>query len=207
VPWPIIQRTRVWAVATAATFEGHKDLFAVVQAIATIMALVAGGIWTYALSSQFRETQPKLGIKQDISSWKLHDGSTLIRVDSTLTNTSKVRIRGINGKMIVIRLLPETDQQAIDYAANKILFDCKDEHGMPLPDCVPEQGLNLPPSSTHRLPIKDLTSDLEPGESVPYWRYVHLDGDVRTIEVFTSIEKPDRAGDEWVFDSVFNLSH
>jgi hypothetical protein len=47
-----------------------------------------------ALTSQFRETVPRLAIKQDVSSWSLRDGPTLVRVDSTLT---KGRI-GFNGR-------------------------------------------------------------------------------------------------------------
>ena len=184
--------------------EKHKDFLVAIQAIATTIALLVAGLWTYALTSQFRETEPKLAIKQDVSSWKLHDGSTLLRVDSTLTNTSKVRIAGVNGKMIIWRLLPETMEQAADYDGGKILFSCRDEHGKQIPECIPDQGLNLPQSSKKQFEIKDLTNNLEPGESVAYWRYLHFDGDVKTIEVYTVIEKPGR---KWDFDSAYDLKH
>jgi hypothetical protein len=185
--------------------EDRKDWLAGWQSIATILALIAGGVWTYTLTRQFRETAPKLAIKQEVSNWKLRDGSTLLRVDSTLTNTSKVRIEGVHGRMIIWRLLPETDEQAAANAGGKIFFACPTQEDKPAPDCVPEQGLNLPSSSKTTFDIKDLTSSLEPGESVPYWRYLRLDGDVKTVEVYTRIDKPGNPGDVWAFDSTFDL--
>jgi len=112
----------------------------------------------------------------------------------------------VNGAMMVLRLLPETKQQAVDFAAGKLWFSCKDYNGAPLTNCVEAQGLNLPASSTSTFEIKDLVGSLEPGESVPYWRYVHLDADASTIEVYTTIAKPGNPKDRpWDFDSVFNL--
>ncbi|MDP9169982.1 MAG: hypothetical protein M3N54_05140 [Acidobacteriota bacterium] len=183
--------------------ETRKDLFAALQSLATIAALAVGGLWTYKLTRQFRETEPILTIKQNVSSWKLKNGAALIRVDSLLTNASKVRIDSVNGVMIVQRLLPETPEQAANYAAGNIWFSCKDKRGQLSPGCVSEQGLNLPASSTKQFTISDVTGSLEPGESVPYWRYLPLDRDVKTIEVYTDIRKPN--GGDWDFDSVFDL--
>jgi|SRR5579872_1726432 len=188
-----------------AAVAGRKELFESLQALATITALAVGGLWTFLLTNQFRETVPKLGIKQSVSSWKLSDGSTLLRVDSTLTNTGRVQIRRVNGKMIVWRLLPETSEQKTEFRKGNILFNCREGTAASVPDCVPEQGLNLPSQSKVEFAIKDLSS-LEPGESVSYWRYEHLDADVRTIEVYTRIEKPG-AQDDWVFDQTFDLKH
>jgi hypothetical protein len=162
-----------------------------------------GGSQPYVLTSQFRETVPKLAIKQDVSSWKLHDGSTLLRVDSTLTNVGKVQIKRVKGTMIVSRLLPETKEQAANYSVGNIFFNCRPVGKAAMPNCVEEQGLNLPSSSKTQLPFEDL-SGLEPGESVSYWRYVHLDADVRTVEVYTQVAKPGKT-DEWVFDQTFDL--
>jgi hypothetical protein len=140
-----------------------------------------------------------------VSSWKLQDGTTLLRVDSVLTNTGKVKIDGVTGKMIVWRLLPETQEQSAMYKAGQIWFSCKDDKGNPFPDCVPEQGLNLPTASKALFEIKDSQGTLEPGESLPYWRYLRFDGDVRTVEVYTIIEKPGVPGGDWIFDSTFDL--
>jgi hypothetical protein len=201
------------------SIEKHKGLFEAVQAIATIVALVVGAIWTYALTRQYRETVPRLAIKQNASSWILHDSSTLLRVDSIITNDGKVRIDGVNEmRMIVLRILPETKEQAAAFSAGKMWFDCQNSPGK---DCVPEQGLNLPASSTRLFVIKDLAGGVEPGERVPYWRYMHFDGDVKTVEVYTVIEKPSsghlsflprflksaREEEDWIFDETFDLKH
>jgi len=183
----------------------HKDFFLPLQPLATIAALLVGATWTYTLTKQFRETQPKLTIKQEVSNWALADGSTLIRVDSILTNSSKFQIKGVKGRMIVLRILPETKEQAEQYRAGKIYFPCINSAGAPIPICVPEKGLNLPAASRHVFPINELAGYLEPGESTPYWRYLQLDKDVQVVEVFTAIEKPGTQGGNWIFDSVFTL--
>lgn len=182
------------------TIESHKDLFGAFQAIATIVALVLGGVWTYRLTSQYREAKPKLAIKHDVSSWKLRGGQTLVRVDSLLTNTGKVQIPSVRGRLYVQRLLPETREQADEYAQGRIWFDCKAS-----PGCVPEQGLSVPKSSRKDFDIEDVYGGLEPGESAPYWRYLRLDGEARTIEVYTRIDRPGMPDNPWILDSVFNL--
>jgi hypothetical protein len=184
--------------------KANKDALEALQALATIVALLVGGIWTYVLTSQYRETAPKLTIKQSVSSWKLKDESTLLRVDSILTNAGRVRIEGISGTMIVLRLLPETDEQVTNLAKNKFYFDCEKDGGGDK-NCVPEQGLNLPASSKHSFEITDKYGNLEPGESLPYWRYLRFPNDVAAVEVYTYITKPGARSDDWVFDSVFDL--
>ena len=188
-------------------FEKHKEAFASLQAIATIFAFAVGGFWTYLLTTQFRETAPKLAIKHSVSSWRLDDGSILLRVDSTITNAGKVLINGLNGKLIVLRLFPETTEQVANYAKGKVLFDCTDERGLALKKCVSEQGLKLPPSSKHELPIADAERKLEPGESESYWRYVPMDRSVRTVEVMTFIDNPATQGRRgWVFDDTHEVN-
>ena len=187
-----------------AAIVSRKDLLEALQAIATIVAIAVGGIWTYALTRQYRETVPKLDITQSASSWLLRDGTTLLRIDSILTNSGKVRIEGIDGRMIVLRMLPETDEQAQNFAAGNLWFSCKDDSGKALPDCVEEQGLNLPSESKKTFEIKHPSDSLEPGESLPYWRYLHFPTDVATIEVYTIITKPN-AKEDWIFDSTFDL--
>jgi hypothetical protein len=186
--------------------ERHKDAFASLQAIATIFAFAVGGFWTYLLTTQFRETAPKLAIKHAVSSWRLDNGSILLRVDSTVTNSGKGLIKGLNGKLIVLRLFPETPEQAANYAKGKVLFDCTDDRGLALKKCVSEQGLKLPTSSKHELPIADAERKLEPGESESYWRYIPMDGSVRTVEVMTFIDNPDTEGRRgWVFDDTHEV--
>jgi hypothetical protein len=180
--------------------ETHKDLFAALQAIATIVALIAGGIWTYELTSQYREGKPKLSIKHDVASWTLQNGETLVRIDSVLTNAGKVHIPTVHGRLYVVRLLPETTKQAENYRSGNIWFDCKGS-----PNCIPEQGLNVPDSSRKDFEIQDVAGGLEPGESAPYWRYLRLDNAARTIEVYTRIDRPDMPNNPWILDSAFDL--
>jgi hypothetical protein len=189
-----------WIKTAVEWLRNNKDVLEAIQAIVTVVALVVGGAWTYALTKQYRETAPKLAIKQGVASWALKDGKMLLRVDSILTNTGKVKIEGVKGRMIVQRLLPETAEQAAQYKDGRLFFSCKDRD----PHCVSEQGLNLPSTSTKVFEIKDEEGILEPGESLPYWRYLRFDGDVRIVEVYTVIAKPD-GSEDWIFDEAFDL--
>ena len=184
----------------------YKDLITATKDVATIIALIIAGLWTYALTKQFRDTVPKLAIKHDVSCWRMRDGSLLVRLDSTLTNTGKVLIRGLNGRLIVLRMLPETDEQAVAYAHGDIFYHCKDKNGNPIKNCIPEQGLNLPATSRKEFAIQDPGRSLEPGELKAYWRYFKLDDAARVVEVETFIYVPGSATQGWLAESVHELN-
>jgi hypothetical protein len=188
-------------------FTSSKDIVGTLKDIVGIAALLVAGVWTYALTKQFRDAVPRLSIKHEVASWVLHDRSVLVRVDVTLLNSGKVLIKGLNGDIIVERLLPETEQQQSEYAEGKILFDCTGKDGRLFKGCISEQGLNLPAESKKDLPIEASDRTLEPGESESYWRYLVFDRAVRVVEVSTFIENPEAGRDRgWQLDSTHTLS-
>lgn len=127
-------------------------------------------------------------------------------LDSILKNNGKVLIKGLKGNLIVLKLLPESDEQAADFAKGKVFFDCRNKAGQEIPGCIPEQGLNLPAKSITRFSIEDTTRSLEPNEDHTYWRYVHLDVGAKAVEVQTFIEVPDSRGKRgWTIDKVYTL--
>ncbi len=191
---------------TSAAIARHKDAAAAIADIVTIAALIAGGLWTYLLTKQFRNTVPRLAIKHEVGSWNLKDGSVLVRAETNLTNSGKVLIRGLKGDLLILRMLPETKKQADEYSKGRVLFQCS-EDAKASGNCVPEQGLNLPSESITKFQIADLERTLEPGETESYWRFVVLDKAVRVIEVHTFIENPDRSdGGGWTADTTHNIS-
>ena len=109
-----------------------------------------------------------------------------MRVDSTLVNNGRVLIRGLKGNLIVLRLLPELDEQTSAYANGNLFFTCTDAKGQKTPGCIPEQGLNLPKKNITRFSIEDPSRTLEPGETEAYWRYVHLDGAAKVASIACS---------------------
>lgn len=184
----------------------RKDFAATIQSVATVIALVAGGLWTYALTKQYRETIPRLSITHEVTSWRLADDSILVRVDSKVTNVGKVLVKGLNGNLVFLRLLPETEGQRREYANGKIFFDCQQGRPDPIDGCIPEQGLNIPAESKKAFEISDGDRNLEPSESENYWRYWHLDGAAQVVEVQTFIEYPDSRGKRgWTTDTTHVL--
>jgi hypothetical protein len=185
----------------------YKDLTTVIQNVAAVVAIIVAGSWTYSLTKQFRDTVPRMEIRHAVSSWRLRDNSILVRVDSTLINNGKVLIRGLKGNLIVLRLLPELDEQTSEYANGSLFFTCTDAKGQKIPGCIPEQGLNLPKKSIIRFSIEDPSRTLEPSEVEAYWRYVHLDGAAKVLELQTFIEVPGTSGKRgWTVDTTHNIT-
>jgi len=164
VPAGLLARVNAWMSAA-----WDKDVASIINNYAVALALLIGGVWTYALTKQFRDTVPKLIIKHDAASWRLHDGTLLVRIDVILANGGKVLLKCLNGELLVLRLLPETPWQRAEYAQGRILFDCRDKQGRAAKNCVAERGLNLPVGSKKAFPINGSNRTLEPGESEPYW--------------------------------------
>jgi hypothetical protein len=143
----------------------YKDLITATKDVATIIALIIAGLWTYALTKQFRDTVPKLAIKHDVSCWRMRDGSLLVRLDSTLTNTGKVLIRGLNGRLIVLRMLPETDEQAVAYAHGDIFYHARTRTVTLLRIAFPNKDLTCLPLVARNLRSKIRAEALSPANS------------------------------------------
>ena len=178
---------------------GFKD-------IATILAFLIGGYWTYHLYNQFRDTAPRLTTTHHIQSWPLPDGRTLVRIEAAVVNSGKVKVEPLNGDMLVQELLPMNNDQLARFQKSKLIVDCIDDTGKPIPNCVENQGIR--PGQTFNFNLSGADRSLEPGESTYYRRYAIVRGEVRALEVYTDIKNPDEGGRRgWIVDTVQELNN
>jgi hypothetical protein len=69
--------------------EEFKNYAAGLQSIATILALLLGGIWTYRRFIQFRESKPKIDLNLEVTFIRNQDSQWIITVAALLENKSK----------------------------------------------------------------------------------------------------------------------
>jgi len=83
-----------------------KDTVQTIQAVATILALIIGGIWSYNIFVKERKSYPHANIEQKVSHIKLSDTINLLRIGISLTNTGTGRLILQNGMIRLQQILP-----------------------------------------------------------------------------------------------------
>jgi len=79
-----------------------KDVTAIVQSIATVLALVIGGVWTYMIFIQHRQNKPALEVSQVVQQFCLPDHLILLSVKEVLKNSSPVKVELESGETRVV---------------------------------------------------------------------------------------------------------
>ena len=72
--------------------KNFAELAQAIQALATVAALIIGGIWTYQLFVLQRLAYPHLKIEHSVSDISFPDNRILLVVDVTHVNSGNVRI-------------------------------------------------------------------------------------------------------------------
>lgn len=88
------------------SIENWKNIFAIVQSITTVAAIIVGGWWAYRNFGLQRQEYPRLQIAQKITHFKVSRDYNLLVVDEVLTNTGPVLLQLRDGELRVINVLP-----------------------------------------------------------------------------------------------------
>ncbi len=78
----------------------------IVQALATVIAFIVDGVWTYRLFIQQRQEQPRLKIEHKISQQRLPSGQTLLSIDEVLSNPGTTLVTLHDSDTRIIRVFP-----------------------------------------------------------------------------------------------------
>jgi len=95
--------------------EDFKNYAAGAQSIATVAALIFGGIWAWLRFFQFREGKPKIDVTLDVTFVQKQKGKWIVTVEALLENKAKVRHKFKDFTFDVRYALPE------DELENKII--------------------------------------------------------------------------------------
>lgn len=169
-----------------------KDFSASAQSIATILALVVGGIWTYTLFGVQRQTHPRLKLEHRISHRPLPNGDTLLSVSELLSNTGSVLLGLRDGEIRIIQVVPMP------------LTGAKSERRDALPDVArrPEVWPVLRMAEQH---WKEGEKVLEPGEDDQIHCAFVLPPMVTTVAVVSYVRNPSNANLGWQHLTMYDI--
>ena len=100
--WP--GRVRGW-------LSTQKDAIATIQAVATVLALGVGALWTWWLFDPVAQRVPNLYVTQSAETRKLGQGLLLLHVTFVLENTGRTTAFLTCAALIVSRVVPANDQE------------------------------------------------------------------------------------------------
>lgn len=83
----------------------------VIQALLTVVAIVAGGVFAWRNAHIFRHNAPHVNVSHEIAHIFLSDEYVYITVTTTLHNTSRVNIEFLNGYAKIQQVTPATDEE------------------------------------------------------------------------------------------------
>jgi hypothetical protein len=177
--------------------KNYAEVAQTIQALATVAALLIGGIWTYRLFVLQRLAYPHLKIEHSVSDIPLPDNRILLVVDITHSNPGNVQIALPSGqiKIYALQALPEatTDQlqagQASSSEDDNSKWELVDRHEWRWNTAAP--------------------LIIEPGESNQLHSEFVLDGDVGPLEIYSYFKNPAIQGKEigWSLTSIYHPGH
>jgi len=180
--------------------HGNKplgEIVQVIQAIATIVAIIVGGVWTYRLFVLERLAYPHLKIEHSVTDLPLPDNQMRLVVDIIHTNPGSIKITPQSGFLKIYRLqdLPaETADQSNEpqpqgWEDNDGPWEILDNHAW---------------KWDARTPLI-----IEPGESNQLHYELTLDADVGPLEIYSYFRNPTITDRDlgWRYTSIYRPVH
>ncbi|MCY4436903.1 MAG: hypothetical protein OXE05_06165 [Chloroflexi bacterium] len=164
-----------YTVASNTAMSG--EMLGIAQALVTIVAIVAGGLFAAYKWQVFRESEPHLTITHEVSHRTVGESYVPIAVTASLHNSSKVHIELLKGTFSLQLLSPTTDELV------ESLYDEVFERGC-------HTALQWPSidESERGWGRGELT--VEPGESHSETIEFIALGDVETVMIYTYFYNP-----------------
>jgi hypothetical protein len=89
--------------------ERSKDVASIVQSVATVIAIVVGGAWSYLLFIKERREYPHANLQQSATHAQLGPNANLLRVGVAITNAGTTRMDLKSAIIKIQQVLPLTD--------------------------------------------------------------------------------------------------
>ena len=182
-------RWKVW-------LEVANSVASVIQSVATVIAIVVGGVWTYVLFVENRERFPKAAVDHDVSRVQLDGDRALLRLVVRIENSGKGLLRLTEGEVRVQQILPLSECSPGDAArCPKRLVEANQP--------VPELGQRIaewpitaywatPTAQPGNHPQAVLDVELEPGEQEFLSFDFIVSEKVRAVQVYSYFMNPEK---------------
>lgn len=88
------------------SLSDFESMAQIAQAVATVVAVLIGGSWSYMLFVSRRQKFPRANIEHQVICRPVIKGKLLLSVDVTITNSSEVLLSLISWEIIAKQMLP-----------------------------------------------------------------------------------------------------
>jgi hypothetical protein len=173
--------------------ENAKYAMDIIQSVATVIALIVGGIWTYHLFVQQRQEQPRLKIEHRLSQRKMANGETLLSVDEMLSNPGTTLVALHSSDTRIIQLLPLPPGITKEDLASQ----------RELPDVIGKPDKWPVLRNTQRL---DVNRVLEPGEEDQLHAEFVLPPQIQVVCVASHVENPNNPKLGWQRITIYDIN-
>lgn len=90
-----------------------KEFWDILVSIATILAILIGGFWTFLIFIKQRFHKPLLEINHKIELFPFNEEYTLLKLYICLENKGVTFIKGINGHIVITNLSPKAEDDLL----------------------------------------------------------------------------------------------
>ncbi|MCD4674576.1 MAG: hypothetical protein K8S18_01080 [Desulfobacula sp.] len=174
-----------------------KNLIDIIESIVTIIAILAGGIWSYRLFIKKRLKYPRANISNQVFHRCLSEDKVLLHVVTTISNTGDVLISIISGITWIQQMTPLHTNviDSIKIGINPVLQG-KTEIDWPL---LEEQKFEW----------KKGKFEIEPGENDQIHYDFILDSYVETVKIYSFYKNVMKHGRElgWSVTTIYDLQN
>lgn len=180
--------------ATADLIAIAGDAAAALESLATVAALIIGGIWTFRAFIRGRGNHPRAAIEHQAAHRLLPNGAQLLILDVFIANAGQASVQLRKAETWVQQILPlPAHVQSRIAAGQDIAEDGKNEGDWNLLGTVHEQ----------HFPEGEYVID--PGERDQFRHNFLLPPHVRTIQIYTYLE-PVTEGIGWKLKTTYDLT-
>jgi hypothetical protein len=173
------------------------EIVQVIQAIATIVAIIVGGVWTYRLFVLQRLAYPHLKIDHSVTDLPLPENQMRLVVDIIHTNSGSIKITPQYGFLKIYRL-QDLPAETADQLNEPQPQDGEDNDGTW--EILDNHAWKWDP----RTPLI-----IEPGESNQLHYELTLDADVGPLEIYSYFRNPTITDQDlgWRHTSIYLPAH
>lgn len=112
----------------------------IAQGVATVVAIVLGGIFAWQRGFIFRHEQPHVTLSHDITHRQASPENVHVEITTILNNSSQVKVEFRDGLFTVEQLAPVSDEY-VEQLYGKTFVD-KERYEAPEWHCLKKSGLN-----------------------------------------------------------------
>ena len=172
-----------------------KEIAEILVAVATVIAFIVGGMWSYKLFVKKRLKYPRANITHKILHKPIPSGKVLLHVTTVISNTGDVLLSLISGTTRIQQMLP-LSQEVLNG-----ISEGKD------PVCEQETEIEWPLLMDRDSDWKEREFEIEPGEEDQIVYDFIIDANVQTVVVYSYLKNVSKGSRDigWSLTTVYDL--